>query len=55
MWNNKNFDMMLHLVGFFFMNLILIENHSTYFSHSVIISFVAAVFVVASLYDLQVN
>jgi len=36
-------------------NLILIANHSTYFSHSMIISFVAAVPVVASLYDLQVK
>jgi hypothetical protein len=55
MWNNKNFGTLLHLVGFFFMNLILIVHHSTYFSHSVIISFVAALLVVASLYDLQVK
>jgi len=55
MWNNKNFGMLLHLVGFFFMNIILIENHSTCFSHSIIISFVAALLVVASLYDLQVK
>jgi len=36
-------------------NLILIANHSTYFSPAIIISFVAAVLVVASFYDLQVK
>ena len=36
-------------------NLILIANHSTCFSHSIIINFLTAVLVVASLYDLQVK